>query len=152
MGDNRKTTKHNIEILGELGFSQYRNTTVFQKGQRFILSPAAAQNSNSGYWFDTCKVNLDRLKPDKNPLLLVRMVPDLFVVKSLCSLSSVLDEKLMKTKPHSGEVWENLVVMQSAKVGEQVSIASKKDRTRKVETVLLNRQQAIQKANDYFSK
>lgn len=97
------TRDHNTEVLHSLGFSQVRNTTVFQKAEKFILSPAVAESTNGKYWFDVREVNLNRI--NKNSLLLVRIVPDLFVLENLGSLSVLFSSKVMDNRPNSGNVW-----------------------------------------------
>ena len=98
-----ETRNHNIQLLPELGFDQYRNTTVFSNQTISIISPAVAQNTNGGYWFDLRKVNLDRLNP--NSYLLVRIVPDLFIFETIENISKFITSKLMENRPNSGNVW-----------------------------------------------
>jgi hypothetical protein len=50
MGDKIATRDHNLDVLHELGFKQVRNTTVFHKGDDYILSPAVAEGTNGKYW------------------------------------------------------------------------------------------------------
>jgi hypothetical protein len=42
---------------------------------------------------------------NKDSLLLVRIVPDLFILEDLKSISSLLSEQVMDNRPNSGNVW-----------------------------------------------
>lgn len=103
MSDKINTRDHNIDILHGLGFNKVRNTTVFQNGEKFILSPAVAENTNGKYWFDVRQVNLNRI--NESSLLLVRIVLDLFILESLPDLSSLFSMQVMDNRPNSGNVW-----------------------------------------------
>ncbi|MDP3334336.1 MAG: hypothetical protein Q8Q40_13030 [Methylococcaceae bacterium] len=103
MVDSSNTRDHNLELLRGLRFKKFSNTTVFHKGELSLISPAVAENQSGGYWFDLRKVNLDRLS--SNSYLLVRIVPDLFVLESLNKIASLVSPSLMDNRPHSGDVW-----------------------------------------------
>jgi hypothetical protein len=103
MGTVTKTRDHNINILLEHGFKKFSNTTVFHKGSLSIISPAVAENSAGTYWFDLRKVNLKRLS--SNSYILIRIVPNLFVLQSLEYINSLLTPALMDNRPNSGDVW-----------------------------------------------
>jgi len=69
MGSNVNSSKVNKHVLIEvLGLRQISNTTIFTKGNIFVLSPSI-QNSHS--WFDLRKVNLDRFDERKNQGFLI---------------------------------------------------------------------------------
>ncbi|WP_394141912.1 hypothetical protein [Vibrio chagasii] len=97
------TRHHNIQVFTNNGFRQLSNTTVFFKEAISLISPSVAQNSTGGYWFDLRKVNLDRLST--NAYLLVRVVPDQFILITLSDIKSLITEELMDNRPHSGDVW-----------------------------------------------
>ncbi len=100
----KKTEKHNLEILCGLGYQKQGNTTVFKNANGdFILSPAVSENTNKKYWFDIRKVNLKKI--NSKSILIVRIVPDLFVIEKIASLSSLLSKQVMDNRPHSGDVW-----------------------------------------------
>jgi hypothetical protein len=103
MNNRINTRNHNIEILKSLGYRRESNTTVFKNGSDFILSPAVAEGTNGRYWFDIREVNLKRI--NENTLLLVRIVPDLFILKTMKSIEPLLSDKLMGNRPNSGNVW-----------------------------------------------
>jgi hypothetical protein len=103
MVDSSNTRDHNLKLLRELGFKKFSNTTIFKKGELSLISPAVAENQSGGYWFDLRKVNLDRLS--SNSYLLVRIVPDLFVLEPLNQVVSLVAPALMCNRPHSGDVW-----------------------------------------------
>lgn len=122
------TRHHNIQVLTNNGFKQFSNTTVFIKGAISIISPSVAQNSTGGYWFDLRRVNLKRLSADA--YLLVRVVPDQFILMALSDIESLLTEELMDNRPHSGDVWG--VKMDFDKTHNKVQLYSNKDSSSKV--------------------
>ncbi len=97
-----QTRFHNISVLESLGYGQVGNTTVFCNNKDFILSPAVSE-SRGGYWFDIREVNLKRMGGDF--LLLVRIVPDKYILASSEYISPLLTEELKDNRPHSGQVW-----------------------------------------------
>lgn len=103
MSDKINTRDHNLEVLQGLGYRKVRNTTVFESGNDFILSPAVAENTNGKYWFDIREVNLNHI--NSKSLLLVRIVPDLFILETIKSISSLLSKQVMDNRPNSGNVW-----------------------------------------------
>ncbi|MEZ9744139.1 hypothetical protein AB4320_05550 [Vibrio splendidus] len=103
MNDRASTHLHNVDILLNNGFKKYKNTTLFFKGDVSIISPAVALNQSGGYWFDLRKVNLERLTT--NASLLVRIVPNLFVLAPLPHITELVSEELMGNRVHSGDVW-----------------------------------------------
>jgi hypothetical protein len=101
---NRVNTRdHNLEVILSFGYRKVSNTTVFKNGNDFILSPAVAENSNGKFWFDVREVNLNRI--NSNSLLLVRIVPDLFILDTLKNISPLLSKQVMDNRPNSGNVW-----------------------------------------------
>tara|TARA_R110001583_G_scaffold141920_1_gene294203 strand:+ start:64 stop:507 length:444 start_codon:yes stop_codon:yes gene_type:complete len=103
MNERVITRNHNVEILSNLGFHKIGNTSVFQRENNFILSPAVAENTNGKYWFDLRESNLNRI--NDNAVLLVRIVPDLFILKKLSEIKELLSTKVMDNRPNSGNVW-----------------------------------------------
>lgn len=103
MSDKIKTRNHNLDILQSLGYRKVKNTTIFENGTDFILSPAVSKNTNGKYWFDIRETNLNKI--NSNSLLLVRIVPDLFILETIGSISSLLSKQLMSNRPRSGNVW-----------------------------------------------
>ncbi|MDD9180746.1 MULTISPECIES: hypothetical protein [Aliivibrio] len=97
------TRYHNIDLLLDNGFKQFKNTTVFSSGHVSLISPSVAKNNTGSYWFDVRKVNLNRL--GEAPFILVRIVPDLFIFEPLASIDTLLAEEYMDNRPHSGDVW-----------------------------------------------
>ncbi|TKG03096.1 hypothetical protein [Vibrio sp. F13] len=97
------TRYHNIDLLLDNGFKQFKNTTVFSCDHVSLLSPSVAENKTGSYWFDLRKVNLNRL--GETPFILVRIVPDLFIFEPLTSIDSLLAEEYMDNRPNSGDVW-----------------------------------------------
>lgn len=88
-----------------MGYTQEKNTAVFKKGNDFILSPAVSEGSGGKYWFDIRENNLERINSEsKTSLLLIRIVPDMFIVKTLSSISSLLSKDLMRHRINSGNV------------------------------------------------
>ena len=122
------TRHHNIQVLTNNGFKQFSNTTVFFKEAISIISPSVAQNSTGGYWFDLRKVNLDRLSI--NAYLLVRVVPDKFILIALSDIKSLVTETLMDNRLHSGDVWG--VKMDFDNNNSKVQLYSNKDSSLRV--------------------
>ena len=101
---NRVNTRdHNLEVIQSLGYRKISNTTIFKNRTDFILSPAVAESSNGKFWFDVREVNLNRI--NSNALLLVRIVPDLFIIEKLETISPLLTKQVMDNRPNSGNVW-----------------------------------------------
>jgi len=140
MNDKVQTSSHNINVLYELGFQKFKNTTLFQKGIECILSPSVSKNSVGGYWFDIRQVNLERV--NNEAMLLVRIVPDLFIIEFLKDLSSLISEKLMDNRPHSGNVWG--IGLEINTTSKKVLIFNKKNPSNKFLTKLLNKEQVIE--------
>ncbi len=97
------TRDHNVEVLENLGYFRLANTSIFKNGDNFILSPAVAESTNGKYWFDIREVNLNRIT--SNSPLLVRIVPDLFILETIKSISLLLTKQVMDNRPNSGNVW-----------------------------------------------
>ena len=122
------TRHHNIQVLTNNGFKQLSNTTVFFKEAKSIISPSVAQNSTGGYWFDLRRVNIYRLSTDAH--LLVRVVPDQFILISLSDIESLITEELMDNRPHSGDVWG--IKMDFDKSNSKVQLYSNKDSSSRI--------------------
>lgn len=103
MSDKINTRDHNLEVLQGFGYRKVRNTTVFKNGNNFILSPSVSESANGKYWFDVREVNLNRV--NSNSFLLVRIVPDLFILETLKNISPLLSKQEMDNRPNSGNVW-----------------------------------------------
>ncbi len=144
MPDNLDTRTHNIEILQLLGFSQYRNTTVFQNGGNFILSPAVAENQNGSYWFDIREVNLNRI--NTKALLLVRIVPDIFILETMSNISSLLTRKLMDNRPNSGNVWG--IHIEFNRVENIAHLFNIQNQVNKISTKLLSKDEVLSRVID----
>jgi hypothetical protein len=103
MPDRIATRDHNVEVLHDLGFSKVGNTTVFKSSDYFILSPAVAENTAGGYWFDIREANLKRIT--STALLFVRIVPDFFIVEKMSDIQELISPEIMDNRPNSGNVW-----------------------------------------------
>ena len=103
MSDKIRTRDHNLDVLRNLGYRKVSNTTVFKNGDNFILSPAVAESTNGKYWFDIREVNINRI--NSKSILLVRVVPDLFILETLKNISPLLSKQVMDNRPNSGNVW-----------------------------------------------
>jgi len=97
------TREHNLDVLQNLGYQKISNTTVFKNDNNFILSPAVAKSKNGKYWFDIREVNLKRI--NSKSILLVRIVPDLFILETLQNILPLLSKQVMDNRPNSGNVW-----------------------------------------------
>lgn len=104
MDKRMETRDHNIGILRELGFERVGRSTIFFDGKVRILSPAVSRNTSGTYWFDIRKVNLDRLDISKL-ILVVRIVPDRFIVENIMNIYKLFSVNLMDNRPNSGNVW-----------------------------------------------
>lgn len=99
-----KTRDHNVEILLGLGFQRIGNTSVFANGTTRLLSPAVAQGAGGRYWFDVREANLLRLNRS-TLILVVRIVPDRFIVTQFTQLDALFSAAVMDHRPNSGNVW-----------------------------------------------
>jgi len=103
-GDHRATANHNIEILHLAGFKKQGNTSIFKKKGCTLLSPAVSCGQAGHYWFDVRKVNVDKIKGE-NSYILIRIVPDMFVMIEISDFSSLLLKRTQRFRKNSGEVW-----------------------------------------------
>jgi len=102
-GNHTSTTNHNKDfLLGVLKLSQYRNSTVFENSNFFVLSPSV-QNKNN--WFDLRKVNLDKFPSKKKGKLLIRLYDDFILIDLREFISKLLDNNPYDTK-NSGIHWK----------------------------------------------
>ena len=147
MNDKTNTRDHNKEVLQSIGFRQVRNTTVFQNGEEYILSPAVAESTNGRYWFDVREVNLNRI--NDNSLLLVRIVPNLFILEKLNSLTTLFSKEVMDNRPHSGNVWGIHISMKASESKAFLFNIKKSDH--KIPTRLLNKKQLLENYNEINS-
>lgn len=136
--DVSNTRDHNLAILAEFGFIKYANTTVFHKGELSLISPAVSENTDGGYWFDLRSVNIDRLS--KQSYLFVRIVPDLFILQPLNSISELISPTLMENRPNSGNVWGLGLEPDTAKMC--VNLFNKKSKSKTLHTKLLTYEEA----------
>jgi len=139
MNDRISTSQHNIKILTEHGYNQVRNTTIFCRGNEYILSPSVAENKVGRYWFDVREVNLNQLNGDA--FLLVRIVPDLFILEKLTILAPLFSKELMDNRPHSGNVWGIHIELNKQKQNAKLNNIRKKDF--KIETILLSKENVL---------
>lgn len=135
MSNKVNTRDHNVEVVQSFGYRKVRNTTVFKNGNDFILSPAVAENSNGKFWFDVREVNLNRI--NSNSLLLVRIVPDLFILEALQTVSPLLSKQVMDNRPNSGNVWG--IHIDIRKSTNKVFLFNIKNPSNKIATKLLKK-------------
>jgi hypothetical protein len=102
-GNHNLTTNHNKEILlKELKLSQYKNTTIFENKDYFVLSPSI-QNKNN--WFDLRKINLEKLPKEKNGKLLIRLNDDFLLIDLREFMNDLLDNEPYNST-NSGIHWK----------------------------------------------
>jgi hypothetical protein len=104
-GDSRSTTNHNVEVLHLNGFKKLSNTSIFEKGNVCLLSPAASCGKSGKYWFDIREVNITKIKDSNNPLILIRIIPDKFILFELPRFSFMLSKETRRFRKKSGYVW-----------------------------------------------
>jgi len=103
-GDHRAIANHNVEILNQAGFKKQGNTSIFKKNGCSLLSPAVSCGQAGHYWFDVRKVNVEKLR-EKNSYILVRIIPDVFVMIDMFDFSPLLSKNTRRFRKNSGEVW-----------------------------------------------
>lgn len=146
MPDKINTTTHNIDVLQKLGFSKIRNTTVFQSNENFIISPSVAENTSGKYWFDLREVNLDRVNSEA--ILLIRIVPDLFILEPIKSIQDLLQLSVMDCRPNSGNVWGINIKMDIP--SGKASLFNVKSPDLVVATSVIEKADIIQKYNEFI--
>lgn len=134
------TRNHNVQLILDCGWAQYTNTTVFEKNSLSLLSPAVSENTNGRYWFDIREVNLNRLRP--NARLLIRVVPDLFVLATLSEIAELLSERLKDHRPNSGYVWG--IELQFSVTKKSVDLSNIKDSDLKIRVPLISKSELKQ--------
>ena len=82
--------------------SQYRNSTIFENKEYFVLSPSV-QNKNN--WFDLRQVNLEKLPREKKGRLLIRLYDDFLLVDLRKFMDDLLDDEPYNTS-NSGIHWK----------------------------------------------
>ena len=81
MADTTGSSSVNKEILiKKLGLQQVSNTTIFRKGNYFVLSPSVQNNYR---WFDLRKRNLDRFSEEVHEGYLLIRYLDKFLLTNL---------------------------------------------------------------------
>lgn len=143
MSDKINTRDHNLEILQDFGYRKVKNTTIFKNGNDFILSPAVAESSNGKYWFDIREVNLNHINP--NSYLLVRIVPDLFILEPINSISSLLSKEVMDNRLKSGNVWG--IHIDLKKSSNSALLYNVKNTDHKISTTLLKKSKINEAVN-----
>jgi len=101
-GDHSSTALHNKELLTlNLRVKQIGITQLYDRSDLLVFSPAVALNGNGSYWFDIREVNLEKRRELARPrcILLLRIVPDIFIV---CEFSE-LEKILIKPEPSYGK-------------------------------------------------
>ncbi|MCD4674743.1 MAG: hypothetical protein K8S18_01955 [Desulfobacula sp.] len=141
-----KTRYHNINLITQdLGYQQLGSSTVFQKDEQYIISPAVAEGENGQYWIDIRQTNLDKVDFDKCDFL-IRIVPNLFCCCPLIKIDSLIDQHLMDNRPNSGDVWG---IKLGINLIDKIAIArSNRDQDINIELELLDASDVI----DYFDK
>ncbi len=104
-GDRSSVTNHNVEILNSVGFKKQSNTSIFRKGELYIISPAVSCGAGDKYWFDIREVNKEKIQGTKNPNLLIRVFPDMFILIKFSEFLPLLSQNLKRHRKNSGEVW-----------------------------------------------
>ncbi len=104
-GNRSSSTNVNKDILvKELGFKQYRNTTIFTKQNYFVLSPSVQNDAN---WFDIRKVNLDKFAGHSGQGYLLIRFFDQFLVTSLSNfIDQIIDQEKYANTANSGIHWK----------------------------------------------
>lgn len=107
-GDHTNTSKYNVEVLLEyLGLKQYRNTTIFTKRGKFILSPSVGNDAN---WFDVRKVNLDKFTSEFSEGYLLIRLKEKFLISNLREfIDKMIDENKFSDTKNSGIHWQFIV-------------------------------------------
>ncbi|WPD22213.1 MAG: hypothetical protein SD837_18675 [Candidatus Electrothrix scaldis] len=145
MSERESTRYHNIDFIKhELGFTQLGNSAVFKKGVSYLLSPAVSQGEHHKFWIDIREANLNKLDPQKT-VFLPRIVPDLFLCIHLNNLSSLLLPELGESRSHSGNVWGIYMNFQKAQM--KMTLYSKRDSLKKVDTEVFSKKTVIDKLN-----
>ncbi len=130
------TRYHNINLITQdLGYQQIGSSTVFQKGEQYIISPAVADGENGQYWIDIRQANLDKVD-FHNCDFLIRIVPNLFCCCPLSEIDSLIDRRLMDNRPNSGDVWG--IKLDINLIDEIVKVRSNRDQDTYVELELLD--------------
>jgi hypothetical protein len=109
-----------------------------------ILSPGVSQGNEGLYWFDIRKANLDRMQGNNNTWVLVRIVPNLFVLFKLNVILPYLTEETQEIRPHAGIVWA--LFCEIHKETRKVIISSSRLGLFSID--LLNKEQALQKIKE----
>ncbi len=126
-GDHRKTSNHNKKLLTNIGFKQYKNTTLFSK-EKIILSPAVAKNQQGYYWFDIREAIISQYNPDQYNkfMVVVRVIPNRFIAFNFLELKRIMDTE-SKTENKRKKVWSFVIdngftVIKNKKSGESIEV------------------------------
>ncbi len=141
MSDRTETRNHNLEFIkSNLGFSQIKNSAVFQNGEKFFFSPAVSEGKHGKYWIDIREANLEKVVIKKS-FLMPRIVPDLFLIERLHGLKKLLAQDLMEYRPNSGNVWGIYMKLNIPEM--DATLVSKKDPSVKINTKLIHKRNII---------
>lgn len=102
-GDHTSTTNHHKEVLiKDLNLVQYKNSSIFENNDFFVLSPSV---QNTKMWFDLRIVNLDRQPTNKKGLIIIRLVDNYILIDLEKFSSEMLDVDPFNTT-NSGIHWK----------------------------------------------
>ncbi|HBH28317.1 MAG: hypothetical protein N839_0005335 [Desulfofustis sp. PB-SRB1] len=145
-GDHRETANHNIEILQSAGFRKQGNTSIFSNGKTKLLSPAVSCGQGGHYWFDIRQVNLDKVE-GYNPHILVRIIPDMFLLVGLNGFAIMLSEETKRYRKNSGAVWGFYTSLSIS--SRRAKIASTANSSLVYETQILKREEILKALNQF---
>jgi hypothetical protein len=124
LADTRNSSNiHKDFFEEELGLKQFSNTSIFLKGDIFVLSPSV-QNTHS--WFDLRKVNLDRYKEKSyRGYLLIRYYEKFLLTDLDPFIKTMLPEHRFVDNKNIGVHWKfNVLPTESGYI-----VVNRQDRT-----------------------
>ena len=92
-----ESSKMNLYFLtNELGLRKVKNTTLFRKGNFFVVSPSVQNNSN---WFDIGESIIEQYNPEIHEGYLLIRFKDTFLMAKLTSFQKKM--MINETQPNS---------------------------------------------------
>ena len=134
-GDHRDTSNYKKEILTNLNFMQYRNTTIYSQKDIFILSPSVAKNQQGYYWFDIREKILSQFDPKiyKTFHCIIRIVDVGFLSFPFQKIQKIMTKESKIEKPSKNKVWsfkiqnDFSIIVNRKSVNDKISVIVKSE-------------------------
>jgi hypothetical protein len=95
----------NEDVLLNIGFSRVGSSSLYMKGNVYILSPGISKGLHGKYWFDIREANLQKVDNGEKLWILPRIVPNWFALFKIDRIHEQMNEKTQDIRANSGLVY-----------------------------------------------